>query len=450
MHCHAMRIQNWEEYIISQAYASLILYLLSARLMLLWMAVYDSTNYTRYMSIYWVEMYNLNEDAKSYMEKGLFTASLTELPFSAIPHDQWIEMTVNKGSKMKGGWIGFTKNESMVNIHTHTDESMVNIHTHTDESMVNIHTHTDESMVNIHTHTDESMVNIHTHTDESMVNIHTHTDESMVNIHTHTDESMVNIHTHTDESMVNIHTHTDESMVNIHTHTDESMVNIHTHTDESMVNIHTHTDESMVNIHTHTDESMVNIHTHTDESMVNIHTHTDESMVNIHTHTDESMVNIHTHTDESMVNIHTHTDDMMQIRDTLHSRASLKSTKHAANSKSRLKTDESKVQDIIACLLEWDVNPWDKDKNILRSLESGFLSSKLLIADFNSAKNDGEIQIVKYFEERIKSIRKLITQTIPRNKRYTFQMSPAEVGHECKAPKRTDAMESKKRTDAME
>ena len=73
---------------------------------------------------------------------------------------------------------------------------------------------------------------------------------------------------------------------------------------------------------------------------------------------------------------------------------------------------------IIACLLDWNVNPWDKDKNILRSFESGFLASKVLIADFNSAKNDGEIQIVKYFEERIKSSEKLITQTIPRIKCY--------------------------------
>ena len=100
--------------------------------------------------------------------------------------------------------------------------------------------------------------------------------------------------------------------------------------------------------------------------------------------------------DESMVNIHTHAvNDMMQIRDTLHSRASLKSTKqnHVANSKSRLKTDKQKVQDKIACLLEWDVNPWDKDKNILRSLESGFLVSKVLIADFNSAKNDGKFKL---------------------------------------------------------
>ena len=72
-------------------------------------------------------MYNLNEDAKSYMEKGHCTASLTGLPFSAIPHDQWIEMTMNKGSKMKGGWIGFTKNESMVNIHIHTVNDMMQI-----------------------------------------------------------------------------------------------------------------------------------------------------------------------------------------------------------------------------------------------------------------------------------------------------------------------------------
>ena len=40
MHYHAMRTQNWKEY------------LLSIRLVLPWMAIYDSTHYTRYMSIY--------------------------------------------------------------------------------------------------------------------------------------------------------------------------------------------------------------------------------------------------------------------------------------------------------------------------------------------------------------------------------------------------------------
>ena len=36
------------------------------------------------------------------MKSGLFSASMSGRPFSAIPHDQWTEITTNKGSKMKG------------------------------------------------------------------------------------------------------------------------------------------------------------------------------------------------------------------------------------------------------------------------------------------------------------------------------------------------------------
>ena len=103
--------------------------------MLPWMAIYDSLHHTRYMSIYWAEMNNLNDEIKKYMDEGLFSASMSGLPFSSIPHDQWIEMTMNKGSKMKDGWIGFTKNESMINIppppppptHTHTVNTMMKV-----------------------------------------------------------------------------------------------------------------------------------------------------------------------------------------------------------------------------------------------------------------------------------------------------------------------------------
>ena len=99
MNYHALRTQNWKDY------------LHSLKLMLPWMAIYDSLHYTRYMSIYWAEMNNLNDEIKKYMDEGLFSASMSGLPFSSIPHDQWIEMTMNKGSKMKGGWIGFTKSQ---------------------------------------------------------------------------------------------------------------------------------------------------------------------------------------------------------------------------------------------------------------------------------------------------------------------------------------------------
>ena len=65
-------------------------------------------------------MNNLDEETTAYMKNGLFSASLSGRSFSAIPHDQWIEVTMNKGSKMKGGWIGITQNESALNVHTKT------------------------------------------------------------------------------------------------------------------------------------------------------------------------------------------------------------------------------------------------------------------------------------------------------------------------------------------
>ena len=116
LHYHSMRCQNWENY------------LLSIRLMLPWMAVYDNLHYSRYLSIYWSMMKNLNDEVSNHMKQGLFSASLSGLPFSAIPYDQWIEVTMNKGSKMKGGWSGITKNEAMLNIHTKTVNKIMKVH----------------------------------------------------------------------------------------------------------------------------------------------------------------------------------------------------------------------------------------------------------------------------------------------------------------------------------
>lgn len=94
-----MRDRTWEEY------------LLSNRLMMPWMSAYDSMHYGRYLPLYWSMMKNLPEERAKYMKEGMLTASITGKPFSSIPFDQWIEMTMNKGSKMKGGWIGITQNE---------------------------------------------------------------------------------------------------------------------------------------------------------------------------------------------------------------------------------------------------------------------------------------------------------------------------------------------------
>ena len=84
MHYHAMRTQNWEEY------------LTSIRMMLPWMFAYVSLHYSRYLSLYWSDMNNLDEEKAFYKRSGLFSASMSGRPFSALPHDQWIEMTMNK------------------------------------------------------------------------------------------------------------------------------------------------------------------------------------------------------------------------------------------------------------------------------------------------------------------------------------------------------------------
>ena len=52
------------------------------------------------------------------MCEGLFAQSMTGKPYSCIPLDLWIEMTMNKGSKMKAELKSILKNEKMLFTHT--------------------------------------------------------------------------------------------------------------------------------------------------------------------------------------------------------------------------------------------------------------------------------------------------------------------------------------------
>ena len=52
------------------------------------------------------------------MKSGLFSTSMPGNLSSAMPHDQWLKMIMNKGSKRKGGWIGITNNEAALHINT--------------------------------------------------------------------------------------------------------------------------------------------------------------------------------------------------------------------------------------------------------------------------------------------------------------------------------------------
>ena len=54
------------------------------------------------------------------MAGGLFAQSMTGKPYSCLPLDLWIEMSMNKGSKLMAGRIKILKNEKMLLTHTHT------------------------------------------------------------------------------------------------------------------------------------------------------------------------------------------------------------------------------------------------------------------------------------------------------------------------------------------
>ena len=87
--------------------------------MLPWMAAYDRTNYSRYVPVYILDMVHLPEthpDMHNRLMAGEFAVQLTkDRTFNSIPHDQTIEVTINKDTKTSGGLIGKTLRHASVN-----------------------------------------------------------------------------------------------------------------------------------------------------------------------------------------------------------------------------------------------------------------------------------------------------------------------------------------------
>lgn len=47
-----------------------------------------------------------------------FTQSITGNPYSNMAWDMWIECIMNKGSKMKSGWLSILQNEKQLLVHS--------------------------------------------------------------------------------------------------------------------------------------------------------------------------------------------------------------------------------------------------------------------------------------------------------------------------------------------
>ena len=77
------------------------------------MASYNQTEYLRYLSDFWAMIENLDEDQATFFESH-FVQSMTGLPYSSMPLDMWIEVTMNLCSKLKAGWLRLLQNEKQL------------------------------------------------------------------------------------------------------------------------------------------------------------------------------------------------------------------------------------------------------------------------------------------------------------------------------------------------
>ena len=99
---HALRTSNWNEYKSS------------LKLMLPWMQIYDNDKYGRHLPDFIAVLDTLPVEQTAFMKDGMFAQSMTGNPYSCVALDIWIESTMNKGSKLKSGWLAILNNEKQL------------------------------------------------------------------------------------------------------------------------------------------------------------------------------------------------------------------------------------------------------------------------------------------------------------------------------------------------
>ena len=103
-------------------------YVSSVRAMLPWIYAYDKQNYGRWLSDFWVVLINVTEDQLNFLREN-FAQSVTGNPYSSMAWCMWIECTMNKGSKMKSGWLSILKNEKQLLVHSRNVNNIARIRT---------------------------------------------------------------------------------------------------------------------------------------------------------------------------------------------------------------------------------------------------------------------------------------------------------------------------------
>ncbi|KAL8605116.1 hypothetical protein ACOMHN_018917 [Nucella lapillus] len=113
---HAVHECNWDEFVIS------------LRAMLPWMLAYDNNRYGRWLSDFWAMLTALPADQVEFFRTD-FAQSITGNSYSNMAWDMWIECTMNKGSKMKSGWLSILQNEKQLLVHSRNGNNVARIRT---------------------------------------------------------------------------------------------------------------------------------------------------------------------------------------------------------------------------------------------------------------------------------------------------------------------------------
>jgi len=82
--------------------------------MLPWMQIYDNDKYGWHLPDFIGVLDNLPVEHAAFMEDGMFAQSMTGNPYSCVALDIWIESTMNKGSKLKSGWLAILNSEKQL------------------------------------------------------------------------------------------------------------------------------------------------------------------------------------------------------------------------------------------------------------------------------------------------------------------------------------------------
>ena len=81
------------------------------------MVAYDNNRYGRWLPDFKAMLTSLPTDQVAFLCTD-FTQSITGNPYSNMAWDMWIECTMNKGSKMKSGWLSILQNEKQLLVHS--------------------------------------------------------------------------------------------------------------------------------------------------------------------------------------------------------------------------------------------------------------------------------------------------------------------------------------------